>query len=168
MKSVHIFIMSALLLGASSGFAPVGMSNVRAATTQLAAKEDASVCVIGGGVSGLAAALTAAKESSSDDKIILLEASPTFGGRVQSDTTEEGFTLDRGFAVFIEEYPFAKQLLDYENLNLGKFLPGALVKLKDSEKLARVADPLRVCHKIYSWRSWQMSVLYKTRFESCH
>lgn len=141
--------MCPLLLHASSGFAPVGMSNARAATTQLAAKEDASICVIGGGVSGLATALTAAKESSSDDKIILLEASPTFGGRVQSDTTEEGFTLDRGFAVFIEEYPFAKQLLDYQDLNLGKFLPGALVKLKDSEKLARVADPLRVPQDVF-------------------
>ncbi len=100
--------------------------------------------MIGGGVSGLAAALTAAKESSSDGKVLLLEASSTFGGRVQSDVTEDGFTLDRGFAVFIEEYPFAKELLDYEALQLGEFLPGALVKIEGDDKLARVSDPLRV------------------------
>jgi phytoene dehydrogenase-like protein len=51
--------------------------------------------------------------------------------------------LDRGFAVFIEEYPVAKQVLNYTKLELGSFLPGALVKLKDEKRLARVSDPLR-------------------------
>ena len=37
----------------------------------------------------------------------------------------------------------SKELLDYEALQLGKFLPGALVKIKDSAALQRVADPLR-------------------------
>lgn len=74
---------------------------------------------------------------------MLIESSPTLGGRVQSDFTKDGIVLDRGFAVFIEEYPLAKQLIDYHDLQLGKFLPGALVKIKDSDKLARVADPLR-------------------------
>lgn len=109
----------------------------------LKSAETASICIIGGGVSGLTAALTAAKESSDGCKIVLLESSSILGGRVQSDLTNGGFVLDRGFAVFIEEYPFSKQLLNYDDLKLGKFLPGALVKIKDSDKLARVADPLR-------------------------
>lgn len=105
-------------------------------------KAEASICIIGGGVSGLAAAITASKESKTTD-IVLLEASNSIGGRVQSDK-KDGFILDKGFAVFIEEYPFAKQLLDYDSLNLKKFLPGALVKIKDSVKLERVSDPLRI------------------------
>jgi len=102
--------------------------------------EQVDVCVIGGGVSGLVAATEAAK---TNEKVVLLEASPTLGGRVQSDVTDDGFVLDRGFAVFIEEYPVAKQMLDYDDLKLQKFLPGALVKVPDSDTLARVADPLR-------------------------
>jgi NAD(P)-binding Rossmann-like domain len=74
-----------------------------------------SICIIGGGVSGLAAALTAVEKlDMKKKKIILLEASPKVGGRVQSDTTADGYTLDRGFAVFIEEYPMAKKILDYD------------------------------------------------------
>jgi len=105
--------------------------------------ESCSLCIIGGGVSGLTASITASSSNKNDDKIVILEASETLGGRVQSDKTSDGYTLDRGFAVFIEEYPFSKAVLDYEALKLGKFLPGALVKVKGSDTLARVADPLR-------------------------
>jgi|UPI000581A5C1 phytoene dehydrogenase-like protein len=105
--------------------------------------ESAAVCVIGGGVSGLTAALTAARAADNSQSVVLLEASETLGGRVQSDVTEDGFVLDRGFAVFIEEYPAAKRLLDYDALQLGKFLPGALVKIRTRTRLAKVADPLR-------------------------
>ena len=104
--------------------------------------KDVSVCIVGGGVSGLTAAITATN-GLGNDKVMLLESSASVGGRVQSDVTDDGVTLDRGFAVFIEEYPFSKQLLDYDGLQLRKFLPGALVKLSDQDRLARVADPLR-------------------------
>jgi phytoene dehydrogenase-like protein len=117
--------------------------------TRLHAAEKVSLCVIGGGVSGLTAAITAA-QNSKDAKIVLLESSPTVGGRVQSDVTDSGLVLDRGFAVFIEEYPFAKELLDYDNLQLKRFLPGALVKLSGSDELARVADPLRQPQDIFT------------------
>jgi phytoene dehydrogenase-like protein len=111
--------------------------------TRLHATESVALCVIGGGVSGLTAALTAAQKAPRDAKIVLLESSPTVGGRVQSDVTASGFILDRGFAVFIEQYPLAQELLDYDRLELQRFLPGALVKLSDRDELARVADPLR-------------------------
>eukprot|EP00543_Licmophora_paradoxa_P006979 CAMPEP_0202452048 /NCGR_PEP_ID=MMETSP1360-20130828/10331_1 /ASSEMBLY_ACC=CAM_ASM_000848 /TAXON_ID=515479 /ORGANISM="Licmophora paradoxa, Strain CCMP2313" /LENGTH=579 /DNA_ID=CAMNT_0049070763 /DNA_START=9 /DNA_END=1748 /DNA_ORIENTATION=+ len=112
--------------------------------------EEVDICVIGGGVAGLTAALTAAEgKGGKDRKILLLEGSPTLGGRVQSDVTEDGFILDRGFAVFIEEYPIAKKLLDYDKLALGKFQPGALVKLRNRIALAKVADPLRQPEEIF-------------------
>jgi phytoene dehydrogenase-like protein len=104
--------------------------------------ETATLCIIGGGVSGLAAAITAVNNIG-DAKIVLLEASSDVGGRVQTDQTCDGFALDRGFAVFIEEYPMAKQLLDYDQLRLGQFLPGALIRLPNKVKLARLSDPLR-------------------------
>jgi phytoene dehydrogenase-like protein len=108
--------------------------------------EEASICIIGGGVAGLTAAITAANakgKGKQNRKIVLLEAQDTFGGRVQTDRTPDGFLMDRGFAVFIEEYPTAKELLDYDALQLGKFQPGALVKIKNRRRLAKVADPFR-------------------------
>ena len=119
--------------------------NKRKDTKKIKITEETEVCIIGGGVSGLAAALTASKAlKNKGDKVILLESDDKkFGGRVYTDKTEDNFLLDRGFAVFIEQYPTAKKLLDYEELKLGKFLPGALVKLRGRTNLAKVCDPLR-------------------------
>ena len=114
--------------------------------------EEADVCIIGAGVSGLTAALQTCctmlsnntrESDAASIKVIVLEASPTTGGRVQSDVTENGFILDRGFAVFLESYPVAQNVLDYEALQLRPFLPGALIKLPNRFRLARVSDPLR-------------------------
>jgi len=38
---------------------------------------------------------------------VLLEASDGVGGRVRTDTVD-GFTLDRGFAIFLTSYPETK------------------------------------------------------------
>lgn len=127
----------------------VGSCSRRPRTFLAAAKsdvEEVSICVVGGGVSGLAAAVTAAKESPQDSTtVVLLEKADTVGGRVRSVATDDGYTLDVGFAVFIEEYPASKLLLDYAQLDLGKFVPGSLVKTNDAEAvLHKVADPLRV------------------------
>lgn len=108
--------------------------------------EDFDICVVGGGVSGLTAAFTAAEALSASERtasIVLVEAEPTLGGRVQSDKTRDGYILDRGFAVFIEKYPMARKLLNYDKLELGMFQPGALVKTKGKSTFSRVADPLR-------------------------
>jgi len=107
---------------------------------------EADIVVVGGGVSGLTAAISAskaAKESGVELNIILAEGSSELGGRVQSDVTDDGFVLDKGFAVFIDQYPQAKKLLDFDSLQLKPFLPGALVKLDERETFARVSDPLR-------------------------
>jgi len=111
--------------------------------------EEVDLVVIGAGVSGLTAALTAAESSKKIKKSVVLEASDKVGGRVTSDKTSDGYILDRGFAVFIEEYPTAKQVLNLTELELKPFLPGALVKIPKKnfrigfDEFERVADPLR-------------------------
>ena len=115
--------------------------------------ESADIVIVGGGISGLAAAITAAealKEKGEDKNIVLLEANSKCGGRVTSETTKDGFVLDEGFAVFIEEYPAVKKLLDYDALELKRFLPGAFVKIEGRNVLARVADPLRNPEDIFA------------------
>jgi phytoene dehydrogenase-like protein len=115
--------------------------------------ESADIVIVGGGISGLAAAITAAealKEKGIEKNIVIVEANGKCGGRVTSETTEDGFVLDEGFAVFIEEYPAVKELLDYDDLELQRFLPGAFVKIKGQKKLARVADPLRNPEDIFA------------------
>ena len=53
----------------------------------------------------------------------LLEATPTVGGRVQTDEVD-GFLLDRGFQIFLTSYPEAKAMLDYKALDLQPFYAG--------------------------------------------
>jgi len=117
--------------------------------------EKLDLCIIGGGASGLSAAITSASSlsamssssaainvnsSTAASKIVVLEAQPTVGGRVSSDIIN-GYTFDRGFAVFIDQYPQSKEMFDYEALQLKPFEPGAMIKRENG--LARVADPLR-------------------------
>jgi phytoene dehydrogenase-like protein len=110
---------------------------------------ETDILVIGGGISGLVAAITAVNTTSTKNKrnkqlkVTVLEAAPQLGGRVKSITTEDGFTLDVGFAVFVENYPQSRNLFDYDALKLKPFVPGALVKLKGRPELARVSDPFR-------------------------
>ena len=96
-----------------------------------------SVVVVGAGVAGLRAARVAADGGAA---VRVLEASDGVGGRVRTDRLD-GFTLDRGFQVFIEDYPVARRVLDYDALRLHRFWPGALVL--DGAERAAVSDPLR-------------------------
>jgi hypothetical protein len=58
---------------------------------------------------------------------------------------------DRGYAVFVENYPQSQRLLDYSLLELNKYDPGALIHQEQSNRningiqrqMARIADPLR-------------------------
>jgi len=102
-----------------------------------AERED--VVIVGAGVSGLAAAKLIS-EGRSDLSMTILEKSDDVGGRIRSDVVD-GYILDRGFQVFIEAYPQQGELLDYEQLDLKPFLPGALVYCEGAHHL--VSDPLR-------------------------
>jgi len=100
-------------------------------------KKNAEVIIIGAGLAGLTAAkiLKAAGRS-----VLVLEASDGVGGRVRTDEVD-GCLLDRGFQVFLTAYPEARELLDYEALELCKFDPGALILTSDG--ITRMGDPIR-------------------------
>ncbi|XP_047950985.1 phytoene desaturase (lycopene-forming) isoform X2 [Salvia hispanica] len=95
------------------------------------------VIVIGAGLAGLAAATHLQAENI---PFLLLEASDAVGGRVRTDFVD-GFTLDRGFQIFITAYPEARKLLDYDALDLQRFYSGA--KVFFGGRFHTVADPRR-------------------------
>ncbi|MEC8555452.1 MAG: NAD(P)/FAD-dependent oxidoreductase [Planctomycetota bacterium] len=96
------------------------------------------IVVIGAGLAGLSCAKRLSKVATRD--VLLLEASDRVGGRVTSDVID-GFILDRGFQVLQTAYPEARELLDYDALDLVELEPGAVVW--KSGKWNRMADPLR-------------------------
>lgn len=96
-----------------------------------------TITIIGAGISGLTAAVYLQKKGF---KIQILEASDRAGGRIKTDIIE-GFRLDQGFQVLLTEYPETKALLNYEKLNLKRFLPGATVLYEEGQ--FEIADPFR-------------------------
>jgi protoporphyrinogen oxidase len=96
-----------------------------------------SVIIVGGGLAGLSCALYLQKENI---PFVLLEGSDALGGRVRTDMVN-GFLLDRGFQIFLTAYPEAKEILDYESLQLQSFYPGAMIWANGS--MHKVADPFR-------------------------
>ncbi|MEM1326996.1 MAG: NAD(P)/FAD-dependent oxidoreductase [Bacteroidota bacterium] len=94
--------------------------------------------IIGGGIAGLSAANYLHKAG---QEVLILEATDRVGGRVKTDQVD-GFTLDHGFQVLLTAYPEARQLLDYDSLQLKSFLPGARIFCADG-KIRQLGDPLR-------------------------
>ena len=70
----------------------------------------------------------------------IIEATDRVGGRVKTDVVNN-YQLDHGFQVLLTSYPAAKKFLDYEALQLQKFLPGATVFTAGTQKT--IGDPLR-------------------------
>ncbi|WP_419211594.1 FAD-dependent oxidoreductase [Maribacter sp. X9] len=100
-------------------------------------KKSTKIAIIGAGVSGLVAAVTLEKQGYSPT---IYEATDRVGGRVKTDIIE-GYQLDHGFQVLLDAYPMSQKYLDYEPLELQKFLPGAQVF--HSGKSSIIGDPLR-------------------------
>lgn len=94
--------------------------------------------IVGAGLAGLTAAYYLHQ---SGMNYTLLEASDRVGGRVKTDTVD-GYLMDRGFQVFLTEYPEAKKVLDYNQLNLKSFAPGAVL-LRANGKTDYIGDPMR-------------------------
>jgi phytoene dehydrogenase-like protein len=95
------------------------------------------VAIVGAGLAGLGCALDCAAAGL---EVTVLEASDGVGGRVRTDLVD-GFRLDRGFQVLLTAYPEARRVLDYRQLDLRKFFPGALIRCDGGFR--RLADPLR-------------------------
>jgi phytoene dehydrogenase-like protein len=98
---------------------------------------EAPVRVVGAGLAGLGAALHLHEAGV---PVEVLEASDAVGGRVRTDELD-GFQLDRGFQVLLTAYPECKRLDVEKDLSLGRFDPGALVRI--GGKLHKVGDPWR-------------------------
>ena len=96
-----------------------------------------TITIIGAGISGLTAAVYLHQKGF---EVQILEATDRAGGRIKTDLID-GFLMDRGFQVLLTEYPECKALLDYNKLNLKRFLPGATV-LYDGGQF-EIADPFR-------------------------
>jgi phytoene dehydrogenase-like protein len=96
-----------------------------------------SIVIVGAGVAGLAAARILREAGHA---VTLLEASSQAGGRVASDRIG-GFTVDRGYQVYLSAYPEGPRFLDLKALELRAFMPGALVW--NGARAATVAHPLR-------------------------
>lgn len=114
---------------------PYASSNISVDSTSQ--PNTTGVIVIGGGLAGLAASI---RLQADNIPFLLLESSDAVGGRVRSDVVD-GYTLDRGFQIFITGYPEARKILDYDSLDLRKFYSGAQVYY--GGRFHTVADPLR-------------------------
>ncbi|TWT66877.1 protoporphyrinogen oxidase [Posidoniimonas polymericola] len=95
------------------------------------------VIIVGAGIAGL----TCAEELCFKKlNVLVVEAAETPGGRIATDD-HDGFLLDRGFQVLLTSYPETRRRLDYTQLNLCRFEPGALI-WRDGE-FHRFTDPWR-------------------------
>ena len=90
-----------------------------------------SVGIVGAGLAGLTAAYYLKKKGI--DNITLFESADKSGGKVQTETVD-GFTLNRGFQVFLPSYPEAARVLDYEKLDLKAFDKGSVI-IKNGKKI---------------------------------
>jgi len=107
-------------------------------------KKDYKIHIIGAGVSGLIAAKVLEDHGFHP---IIFEASESVGGRVKTDIIN-GYQLDHGFQVLLTSYPAAQKFLDFEALDLQKFLPGASVFKYGKQKI--IGDPLRDLSFLFS------------------
>jgi phytoene dehydrogenase-like protein len=96
-----------------------------------------STIIIGGGIAGLTCAKYLNDRGVS---FLLLEASDTLGGRVRTDTFD-GFKLDRGFQILLTNYPEARKILNYTDLNLQMFNSGA--KIRCGNTFLTMENPFR-------------------------
>lgn len=125
------------------------------------------VIIIGGGVAGLSCAQYLLRQSISS---LVLESSEAVGGRIRTDCVD-GFSLDRGFQILLTAYPEARELLDFEALQLRNYEPGALIRYQG--EFHPFVDPVRRPGKILSTLSSPIATfgdklrLARLKFNSC-
>lgn len=99
--------------------------------------KEEKIFIIGAGMSGLIASFELEKAGFSP---IILEATDKIGGRVKTDLVD-GFLLDYGFQVLNTAYPEAKRYLNFQELRLKTFDPGAVIFDENDSYI--ITDPMR-------------------------
>ena len=107
-------------------------------------KQDYKIYIVGGGISGLIAATVLEKNGLSP---VIIESTDRVGGRVKTDIVE-GYQLDHGFQVLLTAYPAAQKYLNFDALQLQKFLPGASIFKNGKQNI--IGDPLRDLSLLFS------------------
>jgi protoporphyrinogen oxidase len=102
------------------------------------------IYIIGAGISGLIAATVLEQNGYAP---VILEATDAIGGRVKTDIVN-GYQLDHGFQVLLTAYPAAQKYLDFESLDLQKFVPGAVIFKNGKQRI--IGDPLRDFSLLFS------------------
>ena len=110
--------------------------NARVEST-MASETEYDVVIIGAGIAGLTAAVSLADIGL---RVHVFERDSDVGGRIRSDVVD-GFTIDRGFQVYLTAYPRTGNLLDLDALHLQRFESGALTWT--GQGFAEVVDPIR-------------------------
>ncbi len=106
------------------------------------------VIIIGGGLAGLTCARTL-QQAGVDFQ--LLETGEALGGRLRTTVTPDGFHLDHGFQVLLNNYPAVRRHLDLEKLLPHYFDSGAI--------LANGQDQSRVWHFLHHpTKLWESAV----------
>lgn len=105
--------------------------------------ENQKIYIVGAGIAGLVAAIELEKLGFIP---VIFERSDAVGGRIKTDYYE-GFLLDHGFQVLNTAYPEAKRYLNFMQLQLKSFDPGAVIF--DGKESFIVTDPLRNPLKIF-------------------
>ncbi len=100
-------------------------------------KQDTKIHIVGAGVSGLIAAKILEENGFHP---VILEVTDKVGGRVKTDLVD-GYQLDRGFQVLLTAYPAANKHLDFGDLDLQEFIPGAVIFKNKKQKI--IGDPLK-------------------------
>ncbi len=100
-------------------------------------KKSPKIAIVGAGISGLIAAIALETKGYSPT---IYEATESIGGRVKTDIVE-GYQMDHGFQVLLNAYPMAQKYLDFGQLDLQQFLPGAQVFHQGESAI--IGDPLR-------------------------
>jgi len=100
-------------------------------------KLETKIHIIGAGISGLIAAKVLEENGFSP---VILEATDKVGGRVKTDLID-GYQLDHGYQVLLTAYPEAKKHLDFQELELQEFLPGATIFKNKAQKT--IGNPLK-------------------------
>jgi len=100
--------------------------------------------IIGAGISGLISATVLEQNGFSP---VIIEATDSIGGRVKTDIVD-GYQLDHVFQVLLTAYPAALKYLNFESLELQRFMPGATI-YKDG-KQTTIGDPLRDVSLLFS------------------